>query len=192
MSEIEADWQMILAEAERRARMAGGEGGEVADYLRLRATNTAAREVGINWLLKAFRRAAEGLQRRGANLSVRGGGGNGGDAASEPASENHRFSVGAATMVGAKLVIEFGVRTLTIEAGFPRTPADGFVRGGGLAHANIKHFGDINSNQTLLLIQAAADAAPNWFIVSSNTNVRTPFVELNVAQHVARFMQFAA
>src|SRR6185369_13444288 len=52
--------------------------------------------------------------------------------------EGHRFRTGASTMVGNLLTLSNGVRALYIEAGWPRTPRDGFIRGGGLAAANIR------------------------------------------------------
>ena len=56
-------------------------------------------------------------------------------------------------MVGHLLTLTNGVRTLYVEAGWPRTPRDGFVRGGGLACASIRHLGIRAANQELLLIK---------------------------------------
>ncbi len=74
--------------------------------------------------------------------------------------EKHRFQDGNATMVGRLLTLSFGVRQLLIEAGWPRVPRDGVVRGGGLARANIRHFGIKAANESLLLV--TSKGVPRW------------------------------
>jgi hypothetical protein len=64
-------------------------------------------------------------------------------------------------MVGHLLTLTNGVRTLYVEAGWPRTPRDGFVRGGGLAAANIRHLGIRAANEELLLSRSST-GAPAW------------------------------
>lgn len=175
MSELDAEWQRVLAEVERRAHAKGR--GDVADYVRLRATNDAARNTGIKWLLGTFTQLAGEANRRGANINIESSSG-----------EIHRFSDAAATMVGVQSVLRFGVRTLTIEAGYPRQPADGFVRGGGLARANLKHFGDVRAGRGLLLVRDEK-GVPRWFTIEDETNKLSvsPFVEADAAHHILRF-----
>ncbi len=175
MSELDAEWERVMAEAERRAHERGR--GDVADYLRLRATNDAARKVGIEWLIETFTRAAGEANRRGATINTEPTNG---------ATGAHRFTVGASTMVGARLVLRAGIKTLTIEAGYPRAPADGFIRGGGLALANITHFGDKRASQKLMLTRSE-HAAPRWFIVEDTDSTLKPFAEADIARHLMHF-----
>lgn len=120
MSELDAEWKQLLAEAERRAQLAGR--GDVKDYLALRQINDEARRTGTEWLLQTFiRLAGEANRNRAAGVIIE-------------RDEAYRFQVGNATMVGTQLTFRSGgVRALRIAAGWPRAPGDGIVRGGGLA-----------------------------------------------------------
>ena len=176
MSELEAEWARRLAEAEQSARMSGR--GDVADYLALRASNDVARGVGIEWLLAAFNaHAGEANRAAGASVSV-------------AQADAHRFRVGNSTMVGRRLTLAAGVRVLTIEAGWPRTPHDGIVRGGGLATARISHFGKRHDDDELLLVpNAGGDAtAPRWFILDADGARLAAFEEERVRQHVSKLL----
>lgn len=175
MSELEAEWARRLAEAEARARDTGR--GDVADYLALRALNDVARNVGIEWLLSAFTAQAGEVNRTaGAGLAL-------------AHADAHRFRVGNSTMVGHRLTLTAGVRVLTIEAGWPRTPRDGIVRGGGLASARISHFGKRRDDDELLLVQnTEAAAPPRWFILDADGARRTAFEEARVIHHVATLL----
>jgi hypothetical protein len=177
LSELEAEWARRLAEAEARARNVGR--SDVADYLALRALNDVARNVGIEWLLAAFNAHAGELNRTVTGASVL-----------LTHADAHRFRVGNSTMVGPCLTLTAGVRVLTIEAGWPRTPRDGIVRGGGLAAARISHFGRRRDDDELILVQnAGGDAtAPRWFILEADGARRTPFEDARVRQHVAKLL----
>ena len=169
MSELEAEWARRLAEAERRARVSGRD--DVADYLALRALNDMARATAIEWLLAAFTAQAGEANRAGASIGIE-------------QTDAHRFRVGNSTMVGRRLTLRAGVRALTVEAGWPRTPSDGIVRGGGLASARVAHFGDVRAGDELLLVQNS-DGAPRWLILG-DTGARTPLEEERVRTHVAK------
>ena len=172
MSELDAEWEQRLAEAQSKARAAGR--GDVADYLSLRATNDMARAAGIGWLLETFAAIAGEANRGGASITL---------ARDEP----HRFNVGASTMVGTRLTLRLGVRALIIEAGWPRTPRDGIVRGGGLASARIGHFGDREAGEVLLLVRSAESAPPKWFALETS-GARTELFEDRLRRHVARLL----
>jgi hypothetical protein len=172
LSELDAEWARRVAAAQQRARAEGR--GDVAEYLILRATNDLARGVGCDWLFATFNAFAAEANRAGASISI----------AQEDA---HRFRVGMSTMVGRKLTLRAGVRELVVEAGWPRAPQDGIVRGGGLAAARISHFGDRARAASLLLMQTAHNA-PQWVIVTE-TNARPPLHEEHVRQHVVRLWQ---
>lgn len=171
MSELEAEWARRLAEAEQRARTNGR--GDVADYLALRALNDMARNTGIEWLLATFSAHAGEANRAGAGIGL-------------AHTDAHRFRVGNSTMAGRRLMLSAGVRVLTIEAGWPRTPRDGIVRGGGLAAARITHFGNPPANDELLLMQNAGDA-PRWMILDP-AGLRPTLEEARVRQHVAQLL----
>ncbi|HJR09766.1 MAG TPA: hypothetical protein VJ842_21070 [Pyrinomonadaceae bacterium] len=173
LSELEAEWARRLAEAEQRAHASGR--SDVADYLALRALNDVARGVGIEWLLATFTARAGEANRAGASVEL-------------AHADAHRFRVGNSTMVGRRLTLTSGVRVLTVEAGWPRTPRDGIVRGGGLASARISHFGNRRDDDELLLVHDAGDtSAPRWLILD-RTGTRPALEEARVSQHVAKLL----
>jgi len=171
LSELEEEWESALAEAHQRAQSAGR--ADISEYLRLRSSNDLSRRAGIDWLLSSFVKLAGDANRAGASLQV--------------SKENsHRFSVHNATMVGPRLTLSFGVRSLSIEAGWPRVPSDQFVRGGGLARAQVKHFGRPSFNQELLLLRTG-DAPPSWVVVVDEEK-REPFRESGIQAHLTRLL----
>ena len=152
MSELDEAWAAALSEAERKARLAGR--GEVAEYLSLKNSNDLLRKAGIDWLLAEFTILAGEANRAGASIQI-------------AKQDGHRFPTGASTMVGHLLTLRNGVRTLFVEAGWPRAPRDGIVRGGGLAAANIRHLGIKSANEELLLSKSNS-GAPAWKSIEKN------------------------
>jgi hypothetical protein len=146
MSELDEAWAAALSEAERRARLAGR--GDITDYLSLKNSNDLLRKAGVDWLIEEFTTLAAEANRAGASIQMSN-------------QEGHRFRTGNSTMVGHLLTLSNGIRTLYVEAGWPRTPRDGFVRGGGLAAANIRHLGIQRANEELLLAKSH-NGGPAW------------------------------
>ena len=146
MSELDEAWAAALFEAERQARLAGRR--DIADYLSLRNSNDLLRKAGVDWLIAEFTSLAGDANRAGASIRIE-------------TQEGHRFRTGNSMMVGHQLTLTNGVRTLFVEAGWPRTPRDGFVRGGGLACASIRHLGIRKANEELLLTKSAS-GSPAW------------------------------
>lgn len=146
MSELDEAWAHALAEAETRARMAGHV--DIAAYLSLRKANDLLRNTGITWLLETCEYLAAEANRNGAAIQI-------------AKDDKHHFRVENATMVGRLLTLTSGVRQLFIEAGWPRIPRDGIVRGAGLARANIRHLGLKSLNQELLLV-LTSKGVPRW------------------------------
>jgi hypothetical protein len=146
MSELDEAWAAALSEAARRARLAGR--ADVAEYLSLKNSNDLLRQAGVDWLVTEFTVLAGEANRAGASIQI-------------ARQEGHRFPTGTSTMVGHLLTLTNGVRTLFVEAGWPRTPRDGVVRGGGLAAANIRHLGIKAANEQLLLARSNT-GAPAW------------------------------
>ena len=167
MSELDEAWTLALAEAEQRARVAGR--NELADYLALRNSNDLLRKIGIEWLITAFTSLAAQANRVGASIQ-------------SSTEDGHRFRIGNATMVGRLLTLRYGVRTLSVEAGWPRSPRDGIVRGGGLACANIKHLGIKAANEALLLIRSPG-GKPSW--VALGGRGRREIHEATARGHIA-------
>jgi hypothetical protein len=164
MSELDEAWAAALSEAERRAREAGRK--DIADYLSLKNSNDLLRKAGVDWLLAEFTSMAADANRAGASIQI----------ANE---QGHRFKIGASTMVGHLITFTNGVRTLYVEAGWPRTPRDGFVRGGGLACANIRHLGIRNANEELLLMKSDG-GSPTW-----KSHKHKSLHESHLRQHIA-------
>lgn len=171
MSELDEAWAFALAEAERRAREQGR--GDIAEYIALRASNDLLRSTGIEWLLSTLTLLAGDANRAGASVSIE-------------KDDAHRFRVGSATMVGPRVTFRSGVRTLTIEAGWPRMPRDGIVRGQGLACARIGHFGKRSENQELLLVRSSA-GVPEWLVLEE-AGTRNPLIEVRLRKHLVSFL----
>ena len=171
MDGFDEDYERRMDEARRRAGASGR--GDVLDYLDLKATNDALRARAVERLLEAFTAAAGELNRAGAGLTL-------------TRTEPHRFRVGHSTMVGTRLVLRRGVRALTVEAGWPRAPRDGVVRGGGLASALVGHFGNARAGEELLLLPDAERDA-RWFVLEK-TGARTELRPERLGRHLARLL----
>ena len=171
MSELDEAWEMALAEAQTRAHAAGRR--DIADYLSLRRRNDLLRRTGTDWLINEFMFLAGAANRSGAGIQME-------------RHDEHRFARGSASMLGKGVTFRHGVRALTIESGWPRIPKDGIVRGGGLACANIKHFGRPRLNQELLLIRSPK-GSPEWLIV--NDDQRTSLTDMDLQRHIASLTQ---
>lgn len=161
----------MLEEALLNAKASGQD--EVAQYLRLKAANDSLRSTGCRWLFESFIELSDEANRRGIKLDVE--------------NENpHRFNVGHSTMVGSLLRFNYGLRNLTVEAGWTRTPQDGFIRGGGLACARISHFGMSRSNAELLLVNHQ-QTAPQWFSLLDE-GIRKPLSSNTLREHFNLFL----
>ena len=171
MSSFDEEYEQRLAEARARAGTRGRD--DVLDYLSVRATNDRLRAAGVTWLLDSFTALAGELNRAGAGLTI-------------ARQEAHRFRVGHSTMVGTQLVIRNGIRALTVEAGWPRAPGDGIVRGGGLACARLTHFGDAEAGEELLLAPWGQDAT-RW-LSARDRGPHEEFLEDRVRRHVGRLL----
>ncbi len=171
MSELDEAWASALAEAESRARVSGRR--DVAAYLALRNSNDLLRRTGIEWLISTFETLAAQANRRGASIQI-------------SREENHRFQAGNSTMVGRVLILRFGVRQLFVEAGWPRTPRDGVLRGGGLASANIRHLGIKSASEVIRLVQSP-HGAPMW-VVGERTEGTAEIHERNLRKHIATLL----
>ena len=167
MSELDEAWALGVAEAEARARTVGRE--DIAEYLALRNSNDLIRKISSDWLLGLFAEDVAEANRKGAAIQV-------------STEEGYQFKVGNTNMIGTCITFAKGVRKLVIEVGWPRTPRDGFMRGGGLAYANIKHVGIKAANEEFRLSLDDA-GTPRWLRQDS----KEPKVlhEANVAQHLA-------
>jgi hypothetical protein len=165
MSDLDEAWELALAEAQARAYAAGRR--DIADYLSLRRRNDLLRRTGTNWLIEEFISLAGEANRSGAGIQLE-------------RHDEHRFSRGSATMLGRQVTLRRGVRAVTIESGWPRTPKDGIVRGGGLACANIKHFGRTKHSVELLLV--SRDGRPEWLLADHHRS--TQLTTLHVRKHL--------
>lgn len=175
MSELDEAWAEGLAEAEARARAAGR--NDIAEYLALRSSNDLIRKISSKWLLGMFATGAGEANRAGAAIQI-------------SSEEGHRFKVGNNSMVGRSLSLGSGVRMLLVEAGWPRTPSDGFIRGGGLAFANIKHLGIKPANEALRLVLNPT-GTPRWIVEGKHGSHIEPHElhEEDVRNHLAILLQ---
>ena len=139
MNELNVVWTQMINEALEKARAYGH--GDVAEYLTLKATNDKIRQASVEWLFDSMLEIAAFANRNNAGVTIE--------------NENpHQFAFKNANLVGSLLRFRQGVRCLTAEAGWTRSPNDGFMRGGALAVARISHFGISRHNTELLLIKS--------------------------------------
>jgi hypothetical protein len=172
MSELDAEWERRVAEAAERAGVAGR--ADVALYLALRAANDMARTVAVAWLIDTFTALADEAMLRGADLRL-------------APDDDHTFRVSHSTMIGRRLTLSAGlVRALTVEAGWPRTPRDGIVRGAGLARARVSHFGDRGADEELLLVKSD-EGAPRWIVINES-GARVNFDEARARRHLDKLL----
>jgi hypothetical protein len=148
MIDIEQMWEDLIKEATRRAELAGH--GDLADYLALRGSNDLARNAAIDWLFEVF---SERVSL--SNLMI-----------NRQSLDTHSFKVGNSLMVGRLLTFTLGVRTLKVEAGWPRNPSHGIVTGGGIGRARLSLPGIPHSTSDLILIKEK-DSPPHWIIEST-------------------------
>lgn len=147
MTELDQVWSQMLSDAAAQAGTLGRH--EVAEYLRLKATNDAIRATGVAWLIDTFVEAGSEAMAAAPHLTI-------------DREEPHAFAHGGSTMVGTLLTLRLGVRSMTVEAGWARHPSHGVMRGGALAFAHIEHFGLPKAGAQLRLV--FADDLPAWLI----------------------------
>lgn len=168
VSELDEAWVLALAEAERRARAAGRT--DISNYLALRTSNDLLRKTGRDWLQAMFASVAGEANRAGAGIQI-------------SKEDGHRFKVGNFTMIGSRVSLAKGVRMLLVEVGWPRTPRDGFIRGGGLACANIKHLGIKSASEQLRLVLDSR-GVPRWNVQGHRAEPHE-IHEANIRAHIA-------
>lgn len=170
MTELDQFWSSMIRQAAEKAADSGQ--SDIVGYLRLKAANDAIRAAGVDWLLKSVSELAAVANRDNAALQIENVG-------------PHRFARGNSNMVGSAVTLRHGVRCLTFEAGWTRTPADGIMRGGILAAARISHFGMPRSNANLSL--AYAGEMPLWHIDAPDS-VRRPLRIVDLHEHFLIFL----
>lgn len=145
MNELDEAWSQMLAGAIANAKSSGRE--DVAEYFALKQSNDLLRQTGVEWLFNAFIEIASEINRQNPHILIE-------------REEPHEFEFNRARMAGSLVRVRSGVRSLTVEAGWTRTPAHGFMRGGALAAARIRHFGRPKADLELMLVQR--DEVPGW------------------------------
>ena len=145
MTELDEVWRQMLANAITGARTDGR--SDVADYLSLKAANDTIRVAGVKWLFDSMLEIAGSANRDGRSVTIE-------------RIEPFNFAYRGANLVGSQIRLVHGVRCLTIDAGWTRTPGDGFMRGGALAVARLRHFGIPKANVELALLHGKD--APVW------------------------------
>ena len=137
MNELDEAWSHMLADAIANARASGR--GDVADYLALKQANDSLRQAAVDWLFNSFIEIASEANRNNSSITIE-------------REEPHEFEFNRGTMSGSLVRIRLGVRSITVAAGWTRTPSHGFMRGGALAAARINHFGLPKADDDLVLV----------------------------------------
>lgn len=166
MNELDEAWSLMLAGAIRDANASGR--GDVADYLALKQSNDLIRQTSVDWLFGSFIELAAQANRQNSAISIE-------------REDPHEFSFQTARMAGSIIRISLGVRRLTVEAGWARLPAHGFMRHGALAGARITHFGIPKAGADLMLVRDGE--VPVWNCVDGRA-----FDSEKIAEHFAVFL----
>lgn len=170
MNELDEVWSQKLNDALAKAQTSGR--GDVADYIALRTTNDNLRQTSIKWLFDSLIEIASFANRSGNAVTIE-------------TKNQHQFKVGNSTLSGASISLRQGVRCLTVEAGWTRLPADGFMRGGALAIGRLIHFGISKHNIELSLV--LQDNSPSWFSADKNGK-REAFDSRHLNEHFQIFL----
>jgi hypothetical protein len=171
VTELDKFWAEEIAQALEKAKAAGRQ--DIADYLNLRASNDFLRSAAVKWLMREFAHLGEEFRLKGRQITLE-------------TNTSHSFVIGHSTMVGSRLAFRCGLRGLTIEAGWTRTPEHGFMRGGGLAFARLSHYGFARKTRELLLIKI--DERPVW-VIQEDEQLRTPLFEDFFHEHFSFFLE---
>ncbi len=161
----------MLARAIDAAHASGR--GDVADYLTLRAANDLRREAGVRWLVDSLIELGTTRQAAAAGILIH-------------RHEPHSFNLGISNITGTRINLSKGVRCLSVEAGWTRTPADGFMRGGALAIARLSHFGIPKLTEQLHLIPVGD--TPDWFRIVDGKRGES-FHADDIAEHFRIFAE---
>lgn len=170
MNELDAFWQTSIAQAIENAK--ANNRSDVVDYLTLKATNDQIRLESSRWLFESFHQISHDFIKKGINIEIEN-------------KTPHSFEAEKAKMVGFLLRFKFGIRQLEIEAGWTRTPADGFMRRNALAFAQILHFGMQKKNSKLILLKT--NEIPTWFVLDDEQK-QTKFGIEEMKQHFQTFI----
>lgn len=170
MNELDEVWEQDLNDAIRHAENTGR--SDVAEYLSLRDTNDAIRTESVKWLFDTVLDIVFAFNNHGASIKIE-------------QKEKHQFNHERANLTGQILKLEQGVRCLTFEAGWTRNPGDGFMRGGALVFARIRHFGFSKENEELALLRF--EDVPQWFTVADEVN-RISFNIQSLRRHFEVFL----
>jgi hypothetical protein len=169
MNELNDIWEQMLENAITKAEFSGN--NDVAEYLKLKANNDAIRSQSSKWLFDTMLEIAHIFLQKGIEIKIE--------------NENpHRFEINNANVVGSLLRFQYGLRCLTIEIGWTRTPGDGFMRRNALAFGKISHFGMSKKNMELHL--SKVDDIPRWFLVDDET--RETLLLEHLQEHFKHFL----
>ena len=169
MTELDDIWTSMLTSA---AENPGAFDRDVSDFLSLKASNDQIRQAAVTWLFDGLSQIAAEANRRNLPVSV-------------DRVESHRFDYRGANIVGTLLRVRQGVRSLSLEAGWTRSPGDGFMRGGAMAVARISHFGMKEAGSDLILIRH--DGTPIWCSIDK-AETRVEFRLHDMMRHFAVFI----
>jgi hypothetical protein len=169
MTDLDDVWTSILASA---ADNAGPVHRDVADLLSLKASNDHIRQAAVTWLFDGLTQIAGEANRRNIPVSLE-------------RVDSHSFDYRGAKIAGSLLRVRQGVRSLSLEAGWTRSPGDGFMRGGAMAIARISHFGMKEAGADLILIRH--EGTPIWCSIDK-TGTRKEFRLQDLMKHFAIFI----
>src|SRR5688500_10839293 len=151
MPNLDEFWASLLDEASSKAVRGGRT--DIAEFLRLKIANDTIRKAAVEWLFETLVEMAFELQQIYRNITIE-------------RTSPHSFNHGSSNMAGALVEVKHGVRCLSVEAGWVRTPTDGIMRNGALAQARFRHFGMASENIEYRLV--TGKPLPAWIDDAGN------------------------
>ncbi len=168
MNDLDSVWENLLTEA---AGQVASE-GLLADFLAVKSANDQLREHGVGQLLAAFEKIAGHANRNDARITIE-------------TIDRHRFEFENFHVSGRAVKFRQGVRCLSVEAGWTRSPRDGFMRGNALAVARISHFGLPLAGHDLRLLRF--EDSVGWFRLNPD-DLRVSFELDDMLEHFRKFL----
>lgn len=139
----------------------------LAGFIALKTANDALRTIHSKRFFDLLTSAAAHAAGKGVAIDVEH-------------ADGHRFKIEKMTLAGEVYRFRHGIRCLTAEAGWTRTPSDGFMRGNALAVARLSHFGYARETEELHLLKFEDE--PRWFRVAKDAT-RISFEPEDVVRH---------
>ena len=155
------DIDLAIAESKEKGRF------ELADYLKLKATNDRIRQESRDWLFDTIEDLVIAFNNHGARIKFE-------------TLFKKRIKYGYSSLTGNTLELKQGLRCFTTEVGWTQSIDDGVMKSGSMAFGRLRHFGFKKETEEIELHDF--EGVPQWFSVNEDLT-RTPFTVASLKRH---------